>query len=182
MKILVTVFAAALFASPALAGEAVRPMSEMRGDCANYKTDLSREFSAWKEKAVALQASDCPACAVDHRVTLNQRTALTLLKPSAVNFPVAPEQKRDREDAHAGMVTVAFKAPGRYRISASTGVWIDLVNDASLVPSLAFEMQTQCKPIFKSIVWEVAEPGLYHIQLSGNPGDTVEVLVSTVTP
>jgi hypothetical protein len=104
------------------------------------------------------------------------------LKPSAVNFPVAPEQKREREDAHAGIVTVAFETPGRYRISASTGVWIDMVKDASLVPSLAFEMQTQCKPLFKSVVWAVKAPGLYHVQLSGNPGAAVEILVSAVAP
>jgi hypothetical protein len=182
MKRFLCLVVAALVGTPAIAGQAVRPMTEMRGDCANYKTDLSREFAAWQEKAVALQGSDCPACAVDHRVAIGQRTALKLLKSSAVHFPVAPEQKREREDAHAGMVTVEFKAAGRYRVSASTGVWIDLVKDAALVPSLAFEMQTQCKPIFKSVVWDVAEPGLYHIQLSGNSGDAVEVLVSSVMP
>lgn len=167
---------AALICAPALAQDlpGPRPMDQMRGDCAAFALDVRREAALWASPATALTASaEAPSAPV---LTAGTLAALTLLPQGEVAFAVAPEQDRGAPDRFAGHLRLTIPEAGLWRIAASNGLWYDAVVDGALVPSAAFEMQTQCRSPFKVVVFDLPA-GEVSLQFNGSPAPMVEVLV-----
>ncbi|MFQ3594503.1 MAG: hypothetical protein SNJ63_00115 [Sphingomonadaceae bacterium] len=102
---------------------------------------------------------------------------VTLHPAAEVAFRLAPEQERKPDQPHAGLVEVALPAAGTWRFSASHGAWIDLLGPGGHVKSAAFGNLAPCTSIRKVVEFQL-EPGIYLVQLSGNPVETVRVMLS----
>jgi hypothetical protein len=156
-----------------------RPMQEMQGDCSNYRVDLKREFTLWQQQPIARKAAS--AGEAPHGVLQpDQRTSVTLLPSARVRFAVKPAEDRGGPDKFSGTLPVARLAPGTWRLSASSGAWIDLTAGQRLLDAPSFEMQTKCQTIFKTVTFIVPENAALVLQLNGSPRPVVDVLLTRV--
>ncbi len=70
--------------------------------------------------------------------------------------------------------------PGRYRVSITTGHWIDLVDGKNLVVSRDFQGQRGCEKVHKVVEFELAGDRDFVLQLSGGTDASVGVAVTQV--
>lgn len=168
------------WAATAMGGEPVRPMSEMHGDCANFLTDVTRDMALWAQPATAIAASATSGAAAS--APLEKRLRIALKPHPDVRFAAAPEQMRGAPDTFSGLVAITTGAAGAYRLSASNGLWLDVVGPAGLIPSRTFEMQTKCDRIFKTVTYDLPANARLIVQLNGAAAPTVDLLVHRVAP
>jgi hypothetical protein len=166
-------------AAPAQEPTRSRPMSEMHGTCSNYRADLTHEFALMKEADVAVAAGRSVAEA--SRMPVSKPVALGLVAQGQVTFPVPPAQKRGGPDRFAGIVSLGELPKGQWRVSATSGVWVDLVSNSTLLSSPTFEMQTQCVDIFKSVVFELPAVGKVLLQINGAKDAHTRLLVTQIS-
>ncbi len=163
MKSLLFLLAAGALSVAAVASEKSRPMSEMHGDCSAYKTDLSREFSIWKENAVVIPAKSLIA------LQYSKKISLSLSKKGEVAFIFPPEKSFPiNGPSFGGVFQLTSPKNGKLRISSESKVWFDLVDNEKkeIVQSSEFEMQTGCDKIFKAVTFQVREKSSYSLQVS----------------
>ncbi|MCC6914913.1 MAG: hypothetical protein IT566_14530 [Rhodospirillaceae bacterium] len=153
-----------------------RPMEQMHGDCSTFGWNMEREFKLWESEALAVKASatsdSTPIIPVSRKVDL------ALLPHSDVRFSVPPETDRGGPGKFSGLATFTVDKAGVYRISASSGLWIDVVANGKHISSRAFEMQTGCKSLFKSVAYELPAHTPLIVQLNGS---TVQAATITIT-
>lgn len=165
-------------AAPAQEPTRSRPMSEMHGTCSNYRADLAHEFALMKEADVAVAAGRSGAEASS--MPISKPVTLGLVAQAQVTFPVPPAQNRGGPDRFAGIVSLGELPKGQWRVSAASGLWVDLVSDGTLLSSPTFEMQTQCVDIFKSVVFELPADGKVLMQINGATDTHARLLVTQV--
>jgi hypothetical protein len=165
-----------VFASLARAADA--PAAKMQGGCGDYKWDMSAEFAAWAATPMQVESgrneNEAPA------VEMGKRYDLTLRSHESVQFATAPEKDRGGPGKSSGLLKFTPKDAGLYRISASTGLWIDVVQFGARVASDSFQMQTKCETIFKSVAFRLKGGQPHIIQLNGSPLKTAGLLITKV--
>lgn len=168
-----------LLAMPALAHDAPlpgpRPFDEMRGTCADFAMNISREVDVWTAGPV-VQAESGAVVSDSPLFAAGELARLSLHPHPTVSFPLAPEQNRGADDNFSGHARVTIPSAGLWRIAASNGLWYDAVTDGVIVPTAAFEMQTQCAAPFKVVVFDLPA-GEVALQFNGSRTPGVEVLV-----
>ncbi|MBK8457930.1 MAG: copper uptake system-associated protein [Phyllobacteriaceae bacterium] len=168
---------AALVATPACADvPPPRPMDQMHGGCDAFAWNMSHEFHAWEGEAAMARAGTNVAAVTPALV--GKAIDVTLAPQPDVAFAAIPEQQRGGQDTFAGLVSFTPPAPGVWRVSASTGLWIDAVSAGALVKSAGFEMQTGCATIFKSVAYHLPGGAPVVLQLSGSKPQAVRILVT----
>lgn len=155
---------------------APRPMEEMKGGCDAYAWDLAREFSLWAQTPQAAAAS--PGANGAPSVAPNTRLQIALHPHASVTFAVTPEKDRGGADKFSGLIAFTPPADGLYRISASSGLWIDAVQEGAAVESAGFEMQTGCETIFKSVAFPLKGGTPAIIQLNGSKTPDAGLLIT----
>lgn len=166
-------------AGPVLAHDAPlpapRPFDAMRGPCTDFAMDISREVEVWTAGPV-VQADAGAEAAAASLFAAGELARLALHPHPEVDFAIAPEQDRGADDNFSGHARVTIPTAGLWRVAASNGLWYDVVVDGAIVPSAAFEMQTQCGTPFKVVVFGLSA-GEVALQFNGSRSAMVEVLV-----
>lgn len=138
-----------------------RPMAEMHGGCASFQMDLQVELGAMKKDRRGLMA--WPARG-DHA------NLLAILSPVEISLLPLDHTVLTVEAKRAGDYagTVPFRVPksGRYRLSAGSSAWIEVVGDGGPVEPLAFEMQTECSALSKTVVYPLNAGVPYWLEVS----------------
>lgn len=165
-------------ATAALGGEPARPMAEMHGDCSNYLTDISRDLTLWDKTPVTLSAGATGSEAT--AAPLEMRLRIALKSHPQVRFAAPPEQMRGTPEKFSGLISIRTGAAGAYRLSAGDGLWLDVVGPAGLVPSRAFEMQTKCDRIFKTVTYELPADTHLIVQLNGGAAPETNLLAHRI--
>ena len=167
-KFLTTASLALLFAIPAVAADVPpqRAFEQMRGTCSDFQWNLAREFSLWTGAPLAVSAATKAANAP--AVLLERRHDVALAPTAGVTFAQPPQQVRGEPGRYSGIVRFSVPADGRYRVSAGD----------RLVESAAFEMQTRCDTIFKSVVFDLTAGTPLLLQFNGSPTEVVGVLIT----
>jgi hypothetical protein len=158
-----------------------RPFSEMKGDCGNFKLNLEREFLAWDLKEQNLSSSKTAEAAPT--LALGEKTKLELNNEHQVKLKMAPLKKYPAKALRfAGMAKLLITQNGTYRVSIGSKVWADLLSQKSqnFVSALSFEMQTNCKKIFKTVDFSLEENEHYLLQISSSASPSVDVLITKV--
>lgn len=168
-----------MFIALIMAGSPQRPMSEMHGDCEDYALDLSAEFKQWETSPRVLAAQANPKGKAG--LALEETTRLSLRPMKQVSFPSAPPVGRQGfTGEHGGLVLVKVGEKGSYRFCLATKVWIDVVDPAGTPLKVQrFEMQTQCKKIFKVVIYELEANTDYWLQIAFCPAQELRLLLST---
>ena len=170
---------ALVFAGPLAAFAEVpppRPMDQMHGGCDAYAWNMGHEFHLWQgEAATARAGMDVSGITP---VIVGKPVDVALAPQPGVAFAAIPEQQRGGADTFAGLLEIMPPTAGVWRVSASTGLWVDAIVDGVLVKSAGFEMQTGCATIFKSVSYDLPAGKPIVLQLSGSKPQAVRILVS----
>lgn len=146
-------------------------------DCASVSdANLPPGFKAWAGQGAKLAAADGATDAMPS-LALEKAATIRLHKQGVVRFRAPPGQSRMPQDPHAGIMAVEIPSAGRWRVSASAPVWIDVVGPAGMVQSVSHGRMAPCTSIRKVVEFDL-QPGRHWIQLSGNPGPQLRLMVS----
>jgi hypothetical protein len=133
----------------------------MHGGCASFQMDLQAELNAMQKDKRGLVA--WPARG-DHSNLIKE------LSPAEISLlpldHTALTVRTKRTGDYAGMVPFGVPKSGRYRLSAGSPVWIEVVADDRPVEPLAFEMQSKCATLFKTVVYPLNAGVAYWLELS----------------
>lgn len=109
------------------------------------------------------------------RLNPGQAAIIGLHPARDVHFAAAPERQSD-SSSFSGMVMLDVRKAGTYRISLSSGAWIDVVKDGEVVDSTSHNPGAECSP-FRKIVSFPLTAGRHVIQLSGNKDAGLSMMV-----
>lgn len=136
--------------------------------------NLPAAFAAWGRPATAVTAGATAVSAA--RIETGVAIDATLL-PS-IEPALAPEQARKPANAHAGLFRVKIPTAGDWRVALGNGAWIDLIGpDGKAVKSSAHGHMAPCTSLKKAVEFPLAA-GDYLIQITGNPGASLKLMVS----
>jgi hypothetical protein len=147
--------------------------------CSHFKWNVSREVAVMRKTAQPITAAlrpgpDLPRLKVDILYTL------TLAEQNAVTFAVQPAKSRSDAGARAGLVRFRVDAPGHYRISITSGHWLDVIDHGQVVDSLDFQGHTGCERPRKIVEYELPAGRDLTLQLSGSSDSQVVVAITAV--
>lgn len=145
-------------------------------DCADFEWNMANELALFKTTAHAVRASADAGAAVVLRPDLLYEVSLST--QSDVRFVQSPEAHRVVEGPQAGIAKLEVATPGHYRISASSPVWIDVLNGASPVVATAFNGHARCSLIHKSVDFNLPAGVVLVIQFSQSPSPLVRVSIT----
>jgi len=150
--------------------------AQMHGGCGNYATNLSSEMRLMAGEAVKVRAG---TDAENAPMEATGRAMEVHLRPQTeVHLAAAPAQDRGGAERKAGLVQLGKLDAGEWRVSLDRFAWVDLVSRGQLLASGAFEMQTECPTIFKTVVFEVPEAMPVVLELTGASEEMVRVVVT----
>ena len=100
---------------------------------------------------------------------------------STVTFVAKPSKPTLNEGAHAGLVRFRVEKAGRYRVSITSGHWIDIVEGSQLVSSRDFQGQHGCERPHKIVEYELPAGRDLTLQFSGSTDAQVIVAITAVS-
>jgi hypothetical protein len=151
-------------------------MAQMHGGCGNYTADLSNEMRLMAGDAVEVKAGTDAGNAP--MGALGRVMEVHLAPQTGVHLAAAPAQDRGGAERKAGLVGFEKLEAGEWRVSLDRFAWVDLVRGGQLLESGAFEMQTECGALFKTVVFHVPAAGGAVLELTGASEAAVRVLVT----
>jgi hypothetical protein len=169
LKALTIIAAIAFLPISAMAQEEPQPTS-----CAQTDKALPQEMAGWAEKADLTAAPDAAGLAKAELV-IGLGENVTLLHTPQVTYPMQP-LKPGGSVSYGGLLGLTIKQAGTYRIGLSSGAWIDVVKDETLVQSTGHGHGPACSTLRKIVDFPL-EPGRYIIQVSANSDATLATMV-----
>ena len=155
-----------------------RPMSQMAGDCGDYQWDMRNELAIADGTAVPVQVFPTADSAA-LPVSLNRKLALSLFPTNDVRFVVEPEKRGKKAEEFAGLAKVRVEQDGTYRFSTVIPYWVEIVTaDGRRVKANKFEMQSQCKKVFKSAAFPLKADTDYWLQMSASRAKDTAIIVT----
>jgi hypothetical protein len=126
----------------------------------------------------ALVRADKPSLPNGGAVAYGVATTLELQPLSAAGLPKAPERAPKYPSSFAGHFVLAAPAkPGVYRLSMSSGAWVDVLDGGAYLHPIAFSSAKDCEGARKSVKFDLPARPLA-LQFSGVPGERISVIVS----
>ena len=148
--------------------------------CAHFKWDVSHELTVMKQAPQALAA----ATKRDSKVPLLKLDKLYELKFSpqaAVMYSAKPAKLTLNNSAQGGLVRFRVDRDGLYRISISSGHWIDVVDDGDhLVNSKDFQGSHDCQRPHKIVEFALPAGKGFILQFSGSADPSVLMAITLV--
>lgn len=132
--------------------------------------------AAWAKPAVARMAAASPD-APPVLLTASVPAEVTLHPLAHVRFAATEGSQRGPDGTHAGLVTIRVPKTGRWWLSASAPLWIDVVGPHGLLPLAGREPVLPCTDLRKTLPYELAQ-GDWLVQLSASRGAVVRLLLS----
>lgn len=155
-----------------------RPMSQMAGDCADYKWDMRNELAIADGDTVATPVF-ASAVSTAQPVPLSRKLAISLYPTSEVRFVVEPEKRGKKPDEFAGLAKVRVDQAGTYRFSTVIPYWVEIVSaDGKRIKSNKFEMQSQCKKVFKSAAFPLQANTDYWLQMIASRSKATAIIIT----
>ncbi|MCD9027474.1 hypothetical protein LDO26_04500 [Luteimonas sp. BDR2-5] len=168
---------ALLAVGPASAGEPV--VSPPPAGCDTFSWDVARELAALAAVPVAITAGGGGPDGVV-RIETETLYGARLLPQRDVALAARPGKPMLDDDAHAGLLTFRVPADGRYRVSITTGHWIDVVDAGRIVPSLDFQGRRGCPLVHKIVEFELPAGRDLVLQFAGGAAEEAGVVITAV--
>ena len=188
MKRFVAALAAAslalLSAIPAQAQDAPKPAARkgdgatMSGGCDSFTWDVSHELDVLGKPAKPVTGGTDGKKPV--RLELDQRYSVKLVPQGTVHFAVKPGKPMLDDGAQAGVFSFHTPKAGRYRVSLSTGHWLDVIDGGLVVVSSDFQGQRGCEKVHKIVQFELSGNKDFVLQLSGGTQANLDVAITQV--
>jgi hypothetical protein len=166
MAAVVTMFA---FTSPARSADA--------DPCTRFTWDVTRELAVMRQAPEATAAGVKAGTAVP-RLVPDKLYELKLSDQSAVSFAVKPAKPTLPDGAQGGVAQFRVSKAGKYRISITSGHWIDVVDGTQVIRSLDFQGARGCERPRKIVEYDLPAGRDLVLQLSGAPDATVIISIT----
>jgi hypothetical protein len=153
-------------------------MKEGAGGCNSFTWDVSHELDVLAKPGKPLTAGTDGKKPV--HMDLDQHYAVKLVPQGTVKFALKPSKPQLDDGAQGGVFTFRTPKPGKYRISITTGHWLDVVDGQLLVVSQDFQGQGGCEKVHKVVQFELSGNKDFVLQFSGNTQATVDVAITQV--
>jgi hypothetical protein len=147
--------------------------------CAHFKWDVSRELAVMRKTPQSITAALKPGADVP-QLKVGVLYALTLADQSGVTFVAQPAKSHSDRAARAGLARFRVDAAGHYRISITSGHWLDVIDAGQAVNSLDFQGHTGCERPRKIVEYELPEGRDLTLQLSGSADAQVLIAITAV--
>ncbi len=155
-------------------------MSEMHGDCANYATDVRTELDAMGKPGRPLTAAASRTHIFPVEATA-QRLDVTLKPANQVTLALKPKREEPQHNSYAGFLLFQVWREGLYRISLDSPVRVDVLSGDMPIEASAFEMQTGCKRVFKTVQFRL-KAGSYWLQMVGGKTPELRLVITEEPP
>jgi hypothetical protein len=144
--------------------------------CTKFSWDVSHELAVMKQPAqgvtAALGTTDVPALQTEHLYEVK-------LSPQGTVSYLLPPDKAARDDsAQGGLVQFRVPTAGVYRVSLSSGHWIDVVAGGKFVRSRDFQGSRGCERPHKIVEFELSADSPLTLQLSGAAANSVLLAIT----
>ena len=147
--------------------------------CTRFTWDVSSELAVMKQTpqplTAALKPGDLP------QLELGKLYDVQLATQSSVAFVVKPAKPTLDDGAQAGLARFHIAKAGRYRVSITSGHWIDVLDGLQMIKSRDFQGQRGCERPRKIVEYELPAAGEMTLQLSGSSAAKV-ILAITAAP
>lgn len=147
--------------------------------CSTFTWDVSHERAVMQQSAQTVNAAQTPQAMT--LVELDKLYELKLAPQSGVTFQAKPAKPALDDGSQAGLVRFKTTQAGRYRVSITSGHWIDVVDGAQPVKSRDFQGQRGCQRPHKIVEFDLAAAHDYTLQFSGSTVAQVLVAITLVT-
>lgn len=171
---------ALLAASAAVAGDGAPAAADaLPPECSTFTWDVSNELAALQSPATALEAGRGGDAAVA-RIEIGRRYDARLLPQGEVTLAARPAKPMLDDAAMAGLLAFTVPADGRYRVSITTGHWIDVVDGGEVVASLDFQGRRGCPLVHKIVEFELRAGRDLVLQFAGGSAEEAGVVITPV--
>jgi hypothetical protein len=168
----VVMAALAICAAPASADE-VDP-------CAHFTWNVSHETGVMKQTPQSVKAAVTPG-SKSPLLQVEKLYELKLTGQEAVTYAVTPAKPAHADKPQGGMARFQVPKAGVYRISISSGHWIDVLDGTQFVKSRDFQASHGCARPRKIVEFDLPGGRDLILQLSGFPDATVMVAITAVS-
>ena len=148
--------------------------------CTRFTWDVSRELAVMQQTPRAVAAAARPDADVP-QIEPERLYEVKLSVQSTVTFVVKPGKSALGDGAYAGLVRFRVEKAGRYRVSITSGHWIDIVDGTQLVTSTQFQGQHACQRPHKIVEFELPAGRDLTLQFSGAADAQVMVAITAVS-
>ncbi len=157
--------AVALIAAPHLA------QAQEGSGCGGFKWSIEGDRAA-------LVRADKPSLPNGGAVVYGAATTLELQPFPAAGLPKAPERAPKYPSDFAGHFLLAAPAkPGVYRLTMSSGAWVDVLDGGTYLHPVGSSGAKDCEGARKSVKFDLPARPLA-LQFSGVPRDRISVIIS----
>ena len=161
----------AAIATPAYAGDA--------DGCSHFSWDVSHELKVMKQAAAPVTAAAKPGPQAPV-IRIDELYELKLSPQSGVTYSAKPAKPTLNDSAQGGLVRFHVDKAGLYRVSITSGHWIDIVDSGKLIRSRDFQGARGCERPRKIVEYELPGDKDLTLQLSGSPDASVVLSVTAV--
>ena len=165
------VLVAALLSHTALAAD-VDP-------CTKFTWDVSHELAVMKQTPQPISAAAKPGKDVP-QLQLDKVYDFKLMNQSGVTFALTPGKPTLPDNAQAGLAHFKTEKAGRYRVSITSGHWIDILDGKQLIKSRDFQGARGCPRPHKIVEYDLPAGRDLILQLSGSSDASVVLAVTAV--
>jgi hypothetical protein len=145
--------------------------------CSHFSWDVSHELKVMKQTAAAVTAATKPGQVP--LIQIDKLYELKLSPQSAVSYSAQPAKPTLNDSAQGGLVRFHVDKAGLYRVSITSGHWIDVVDGGQLVKSKDFSGSRECARPHKIVEFELPANKDLVLQFSGSTDSSV---VTAITP
>jgi hypothetical protein len=154
-------------------------MQEGPGGCESFTWDVSHELDVLGKPAQSANAGTDGKKPV--HLNLDQHYLVKLVPQSKVKFAVKPGKSMPDDAAQAGVFSFHTPKAGKYRISVTTGHWLDVLDGRLVVVSQDFQGQRGCAKVHKIVQYELSGNKDFVLQFSGGTEPNVNLAITQVT-
>ena len=157
----------------------VMPAHADEGDgCSHFTWDVSHELAVMKQTAASVTAAAKPGEQAP-LLQIDKLYDLKLVPQAGVTYAVPPAKPTLNDSAQGGVVRFHTRTAGLYRVSITSGHWIDVVVAGQSVKSKDFQGSRGCARPHKIVEFELPANADLVLQFSGS---TDAMVTTAITP
>jgi hypothetical protein len=147
--------------------------------CSHFSWDVSHELQVMKQTAAPVTAATKPGAQAP-LVKIDKLYELKLSPQSTVTYSAKPAKPTLNDSAQGGLVRFHVDKAGLYRVSITSGHWIDVVDGEQLVKSKDFSGSHECARPHKIVEFELPANKDLVLQFSGSTDSSVTTAITPV--
>jgi len=147
--------------------------------CDAFTWDVSRELAVLGQSATTVKGGKGgtePAV----RLEVGKHYVAHLAPQSEVQLAAKPGKPMLDDGARAGVFTFHVAEAGSYRVSITSGHWLDVVDGGNVVASRDFQGQRGCERVHKIVEFELSGDRDMVLQLTGGTVENVGIAITAV--